>query len=246
MTTARRTTLYSIMIAVSVLALIFLGITAWLMSSTYSEVNTTPVSNLTSDDVYTTKLKNLPDPLITMVPKDQQSPDQKTKVFISSEDPLQGNTSAQVFVILYGSLTDTTTQTYLAMATSLMKKYDTQIAVVWKDYAVDDFSETTAVVAHCANDFGKFWQFTTAVPNRSADTTAALLEVAATVGLDKIDIQDCIDTKGYAAQIQQSYYTGKVLGVTTGHSLFVNDRLFIKPLTQSDIEQSIDEILASY
>lgn len=239
--------LYYIITGISLLALIFIVVTWWLAQSIGAPTSQTIGANLTSNDVYSAKMKTLPDPLITTVPKDQQSAEEKTKVFISSVDPLLGSNSAQVFVILYGSLTDNTTQTYLALVDGLEKKYGSdKVAVAWKDYAVDDFSQTTAVIAHCANDFGKFWQFAQAVPNRSADTSDALLDVAVSIGLNKLDIQDCIDQKGYSAQVQQSYYTGQQLGVTNGHNLFINDRLYTNKVKQSDIEQSIDEILASY
>src|SRR3989338_147437 len=44
------------------------------------------------------------DPLITYVPKGERSDNQKTKVFVSSQDPIIGTTSAKVYVILYGSM----------------------------------------------------------------------------------------------------------------------------------------------
>ena len=54
------------------------------------------------------------DPLITFVPVSERGDNQKTKVFVSSQDPMLGSATAKVYVILYGSLLDEDMQTYLA------------------------------------------------------------------------------------------------------------------------------------
>ena len=74
------------------------------------------------------------DPLITYVPAGNRSADQKTKVFVSSQDPLLGTDKAKVYVVLYGNLLDATMQQYLAAAVDLQAQYDDDaVAFAWKD-----------------------------------------------------------------------------------------------------------------
>lgn len=230
----------------AVLALIFLIIAYWLLQTTWSG---TIFSNnqLTGAAVSNGTQLVFDDPLITTVPEDQRSSQQKTNVFISSLDPISGSADAKVFVILYGSLLDEDMQTYLEMMTTIAAQYtEGDVAFVWKDYATDAAEQLAAEVGHCAHEQGKFWEYARALPNRTGDDRAALLAVADSVGAITSDLETCLDTAGYDAQIQQNYYAGQTYGVINGHTMFVNDRLYTETIAVDNLTQSINEILASY
>lgn len=164
------------------------------------------------------------DPLITFVPEDKRGDNQKTRVFISSQDPMLGSNAAKVYVILYGSLLDYDMQVYLDSVIDLQASYGDDVAIVWKDYAMTDADKQTAVFGHCANEAGKFWEYAVAQ-----------------------DVQDyCQETTGLDAIVEQSTALAKTLGVTTTHSVFINDELYVEPISLDDLKARIDATLESF
>ncbi len=228
--------------AVSVLALLFLAISIWFLKIAWLE-GIFAATDLTGQEAAVTQ-SIFDDPLITTVPKDQQSSQQKSKVFISSLDPVLGERSAKVYVIFYGSLLDSNMQNYLGMVDDLTASYAaSDVAVVWKNYIAEGAAEADIA---CVNEQGKFWEYARALPNRSGDDAAAFQTAAAGVGAATSTLDDCVTTAGYPPQIQQSYFAGINLGVNNTHTLFINDRLYAEAITLDQIKQAIDEILASY
>lgn len=231
----------------AIIALIFLSISYWLVRAAWlgsmyvdNGLTSASVTNGGSSVV-------IDDPLITTVPVEQQSAEQKTKVFVSSLDPIQGDNSAKVFIIFYGSLLDSDMQSYFQLMPQLTEQYAlSEVAFIWKDYVTEDVEESAAVVGHCANEQNRFWEYSGALARRTGDDTAALMSVANSIGTSAPDMEECVNNAGYAAQVEQNHYSGQVLGVTNGHTLFINDRLYTEPITADQITQTIDDILATY
>lgn len=191
----------------------------------------------------------LPDPLITVVPDEQRSVENKSKVFVSSADPLLGANTAKVFVILFGNFNDTTSIDYVAMFNTLSEQYSSEdVAFVWKDYIIsdDERAQRMAEIGHCADEVGRFWDYAAVVRDRTADDDEALLAIADSAGVNKIVAQDCLDTAGYAGQINQSYYYAQSLNIANTHTMFVNDRVYTEPMTQEQLTSAINEVLATY
>lgn len=231
--------------AVSLLALLFLVLAAWLIRASWFD----PLfesTNLTTANINAKSDIAFNDPLITTVPEDQQGGERKTKVFISTLDPVLGERTARVYVILYGSLLDADMAAYLGMISDLDSTYDADVAFVWKDNPTSDAEVLAAKVAHCANEYNKFWEFTDVLDTRIDDSEDALIAIAESLSLDGQTMRDCVATAGYNGQITQSQAAAANLGITNSHSLFINDRLLTEPATVADIKQHIDEVLATY
>jgi protein-disulfide isomerase len=229
----------------SLLALLFLALTLWLVRTSWLDAFLQP-SQLSSTTINAKPGIVFDDPLITTVPTDQQSSEQKTKVFVSSLDPMRGESTAKVYVILYGSVFDADMVTYLALIEDLDAAYDESVSFVWKDNPFTEAETVAATAAHCANEYGKFWEFANALSQRTDDSTDAIVTVAASLSIDGQALRDCMATSGYDGQVRQSQALAANLGVTNGHSLFINDRLFTDPIDQATIKTTIDEILANY
>lgn len=230
---------------ISVLALLFLVLAAWLIRSSWFD----PLydsTNLTTANINAKPVIVVDDPLITTVPEDQQGEEQKTKVFVSTLDPVLGERTAKVYVILYGSLLDADMAAYLGMIPDLDSAYDQDVAFVWKDNPTADAEILAAKVAHCANDYNKFWEFASALGTRTDDSEDALIAIAEQLTMDGQTMRDCVATAGYGGQITQSQAAAATFGVTNGHSLFINDRLLTEPASADDIKQHIDEVLATF
>lgn len=232
-------------IGLAVLALIFLAITSLFVTVAWREKFFS--EGITTQSARNETQKVFDDPLITVVPEEQQSTEQKTKVFVSSLDPIDGERTAKVFIILYGNLLDTDMQNTLSLVDDLRQTYAKEnVAIIWKDYTTSATEEFASIVGHCANEQGKFWEHATTMKDRSGDERVDFLTLATSVGANEDILNECIDTDGFSAVVQQSSYAGQALGVNNGHTLFINDRMYSDPLPLDQIKKSIDEILASF
>lgn len=215
-----------------------------LLSGTNSTPPTTATDAASADSVI------FPDPLITVVPKDQQSSQRKTKVFISDLDPKLGSAQAKVFVIIFGSWADATNQMYLSWANDIVQQYPQDVVFVWKDYiAPEQLTEqltTVALTAHCLNEQAVFWQATDAITQLTTATSINYSAILPDSGIDHGSLEECVTSKVYQAAVHYGYYYGQSVGVTNGHSLFINDTLYTDVLTKDQLIQHIDEVLEKY
>lgn len=223
-----------IMTAAAVLSIIFLVIVGFALNS--ARLNTIIFANQTHVEPNpTTSQYPFDDPLITYVPDASRNANQKTKVFVSSQDPIIGAGDANVYVILYGSLLAADMQTYLA------GDYSDDVTVVWKDYAVTEADRAAAMVGHCANSVGKFWDYARALSNQT-DYAA----VAEQVGVNRTELDSCLATGGVGAIVDQSTSLAVPLGVTTTHSVFVNDDLYNDLISVDELKAHADALLATF
>lgn len=204
----------------------------------------------TATNTASTNATNFSDPLITAVPKEQQSSVSKTKVFISEVDPKLGAEQPKVFVILFGDWSDTTAQTYLSWANDIVKAHPQDVAIIWKDYvAPEQLNEqltNVALTAHCLNEQAVFWQATDTIVALTKATTINYAEILPDVGIDHGSVEDCVTGKTYQSAVNYGYYYGQSVGVTNGHTIFINDAMYTDVLTQDQLTQYINETLAKY
>lgn len=237
---------------IAFLGLLFLASTWFFIKSTilleqnadqiYSNVNAT---NETTD---TTESAKFADPLITVVPDEQRSSESKTKVFVSTLDPLLGTNEAKVYVILFGNFADAQAQTYIEYAERLEEQFGNDIAVVWKDYIPNDDERIIAMsaFAHCANEQVLFWDFAKALGQRTADDDQTLYQIAESVGADRYTVEDCVVSSGFQGVVKQGFYTAEKLGVQNAHTVFINDDMYADALSYEELTAKITAVLEQY
>lgn len=204
------------------------------------------VVNGNTVSVYTSK----PDPFVTTVPVNQQTTAGKTKVFVSTLDALLGVNTAKVYVIIFGQLTDPTALQYLSWAKTLTQQPN--VAVVWKDNVTASIKGKTvdannpdvqvAMLAHCLNEQNVFWKYVDLLTQQTGKIDYQAL--ATKVGADGLTMQQCLDDGGYAGQIVNETNYATAVGVTTTHSVFVNDQVFNNVLTQTELTDHVTSALA--
>ena len=218
--------------------------TPLLLSSTNS-ILPTPVA-----DVAATNSVVLPDPLITVVPKDQQSSQRKTKVFISDVDPKLGAEQPKIVVIVFGDWADTASRDYLSWANDIVQQYPQDVTFVWKDYVppeqLTEHSTNVALTAHCLNEQAVFWQATDAIASLTTATSINYSTLLPDSGIDHGSVEECVTSKVYQAAVHYGYYYGQSVGVTNGHSIFINDTLYADVLTKEQLIEHIDAVLEKY
>lgn len=236
----------------------FLGLL--FLASTWFFIKSTILLEQNADQIYTNSVadsnKNtntaepvtFADPLITVVPDEQRSTESKTKVFVSTLDPLLGTNEAKVYVILYANFADTQAQTYVDYASRLQEKFGNDVAVVWKDYIPNEEERVIAMstFAHCTNEQLLFWDFAKALGQRTADDDATLYQIAESVGADRYTIEDCLASSGFKGFIKQGFYTAEQLGIQNAHTVFINDDMYADPLSYEDLTAKISTVLEQY
>ncbi len=236
----------------SIIALLFLASCFLAISVTFFHHNeTADQSNgsINSSDVIDLKHRKLdiPDPLITLVPEEEvEISNSKTKVFISSLDPVAGSRQADVYLIIYGDLADPVVNDYINMKDQLVEKYEDSIGIVWKDFVETSTNESgvrMGVLAHCANEQLKFWEYLQVLTTRTADDRTSVIILATELGIDKSILEECELSAGYKGMIEQSYLNAKSMQVTNGHSLFINDDYYADSLSFDQLTALIDEAL---
>lgn len=244
---------------IAVLAVIFLTATVFFGKATVLFQLFTP-TGLTSTSIsgeqvlnQTRAANSIPDPFVTLVPKDQQSPVSKSKVYVSKTDPLLGSPTAQVFVILFGDFADPEVANYLTLFEQLYGVYGDKVAFVWKDYIAPDATSEAAerswamaTIAHCVGAQGYFWDYAHALLERTGDDDTTLMNLAIQSQADAGSASDCVASREYYGVIAQAYYYGNTVGVTNSHTLYINDDLVTEPLTQEALTAKIDALLAAY
>lgn len=208
------------------------------------------LSSTSSADANVAVTQRLPDPLITVVPKDQQSAENKTKVFVSNVDPKLGAEQPKVFVILFGAWSDAATQTYLSWANEIVQEHPQDVAFIWKDYlepnTTTDHLTNVALTAHCLNEQAVFWPATQELTTLTQQSSIEYSKVLPNDGIDHGSLEECVTSKEYQAAVSYGYYYGQSLGVTNSHTIFINDAMYTDVLTKDQLTQYINEVLNRY
>lgn len=239
---------------IAVLGLLFLASTWFFVkSSILLQQNADQIYSTSTTDSSDTNTKNTTpakysDPLITVVPDEQQSSLSKTKVFVSTLDPLLGTSDAKVYVILFANFGDSQTKIYLEYIERLKAEFGDDVAFVWKEYIPSDDERVVAMstFAHCANEQFLFWEYANALGTRTADDDSTLYQIAESVGADRFTVEDCVASAGFQSVFKQGLYTAEQLGVKNAHTLFINDDMYADVLTYEELESNIRTTLEQY
>lgn len=187
------------------------------------------------------------DPLITTVPADQAEAERKTRVFVSSADPMLGAPSADVFVIFFADVSDPAVVNYIDQIETLRTRYGDRVSLVWKDFTQPNGATSTKQqLAHCLADQGLFWEFIQALPTATGNDQSAWETLATGLGADQLTMKECLNSRQYQAVVDQNYYYGTTVGVINGHTVFVNDRLYTEAMSVEQLIAKIDEVLATF
>jgi len=84
-----------------------------------------------------------------------------------------------------------------------------------------------ALAAECAADLGgkeKFWEFTEQLYSTDGASLADALIVAQSIGLDKTNMSDCVNTQKFLAKVKSDQADGQSIGVGgTPYSVIIKD-----------------------
>lgn len=132
------------------------------------------------------------------------------------------------------------------------EKYVTNgtVKIVFRHFAfIGEESLRAAEATECANEQGKFWEYyDTLFANQAGENAGAFADdklqgFARGLGLDMTAFDACFSSGKYRAAIQQETANGKLRGVSSTPTLFVNDKKVVGAISMAQFETTIGPLL---
>ena len=169
------------------------------------------------------------------------------------DEPTVGPANAPVTIVEYADLQcPTCARMHDFLETKLVQHYGNKIRIVFKEYPLPmhDWSFTAAIADQCAFEINP----STYVPLRSAifrsqqlinitNLRDTLLSYGEQVGLDRVQLAGCLDSKASLPRIQRDMAEAKRIEVTSTPTLFINGRMMVGLPSEDAYYQAIDEAM---
>ncbi len=186
----------------------------------------------------------------------QTIPINRTPYAGMGEDYRRGSDRAQVQVVEFIDFQCPSCQMMSAAMEVLHKEYGERVLFVVKNYPLDKQCHTKmqrrghqhacdiAVLARCAGQYGKFWQYhDLALANQRAASEATILAWAKQVGLQEEQIASCRDSRGILAKIKDDIALGSKIGVEATPTVFINGKKYLGAPQVETLRRAIDSLL---
>ncbi len=152
--------------------------------------------------------------------------------------PFHGPASAPVTIVEFADLEcPTCAREHEFLQKELVPKYGNKVRVIYKEFPlaqVHPWAFTAAIASQCAFqiDPTKFLAYRSSIfehqPNISATNARdLLLYYGQQVGLDRLKLAACLDSKASLPRVEENLREGQALGVDRTPTFFVNGRILI-------------------
>lgn len=163
---------------------------------------------------------------------------QALRVIKLEDQPFQGPATAPVTIVEYADLQcPTCAREHEFVQKELVPRYGDKIRIVYKDFPllqVHPWAFTAAIASQCAYqiDRTKFLAYRSSIfehqPNISpTNARDLLLYYGQQVGLDRLKLAACVDSKASLPRVEANLQEGKELGVNQTPTFFINGRILI-------------------
>ncbi len=165
---------------------------------------------------------------------------------ITKYNPYIGGDAPEVRLVLYSNFTCPNCAEFSKTVREAIA--DKNVVLIWKDLPNDSlnpYSSQAALAAHCAADYGRFWQFHDLLMDKEGQfTQTTFTELATQIGLSENRMTKCMEKKTFQPVIDQAVNEATQLKVTTAPTLFVgNDRFATGTLDPNALRERLDLII---
>ncbi len=166
---------------------------------------------------------------------------------VNDDDHVRGDLSkAKVVMIEYSDYECPFCERHHPTMQEIYSKYGDDIAWVYRHFPLSFHPEAVpaANAAECANEQGKFWEYTDALyENQDKLGTAYYGELADELKLKRSQFDDCVESEKYAAKIAADTASGRTAGVTGTPATFINGKMISGAVPTATITALIDAAL---
>ncbi len=172
------------------------------------------------------------------------------------EDYRKGNDNAKVVITEFADMQCPACASISNTLSTIAKEYGDRILIVFKNYPLDsscnssvqarihDQACSAAILARCAGQYGKFWEFHDIAFSRQSSMNAANLKKWGTeVGLSDEQMTTCLNSKDMKDKLAEDVALGNKLGVDSTPTLFINGRKLLGGRSINDLKSEIDQLL---
>jgi protein-disulfide isomerase len=169
-------------------------------------------------------------------------PEQPTYRLAVDDQPVRGNASAAVTVIVFTDYQCPSCAKQHPVMERLMTEYASRVKFVVRDFPLTQYenSAKAAEAAEAAREQGKYWEYVALLyKNQSALQVDRLKQYASTLGLDRARFDASLDSGKFADKILRDRLDGQRVGVSSAPVFFVNGRR-VNDLTYEGLKTAIE------
>jgi len=175
------------------------------------------------------------------------------KTLSTVNQPTQGPVTAPVTLVEFGDLQcPTCARLHEFLEGNLIPKYGDKVRVVYKDFplfAIHDWTLTASVANQCAYQINPetYVPFRTLIFKNQTIINATnvrdlMLSYGEQVGLDRLRLAACIDSKASLPRLEANLREGQAVGVVSTPTSFINGKMVVG-MPSEDILKAVDEAL---
>jgi len=176
------------------------------------------------------------------------------RTIVTANQPSVGPDHAPVTVVEYADLQCPTCAVFHKfLETEFLPKYEDKVKLVFKDFPLigtHDWSPTAAVASQCVYqlDPPAFLRFRTLVFANQGAINAAnvrdqMLQFADQLGVDRVALASCVDSKASMPRIEETLREVKELGVTRTPTTFINGHIVVGMPQAEEFFKKVNEAL---
>ena len=164
-------------------------------------------------------------------------------------EPMIGDQNAKITMVEFSDFECPYCATFsLEVFPEIKKEYvDTgKVKVVFKNFPLPFHNDAAAaaLAAECANEQNKFWEYEAKLFENQSDLSKDnLKKLAADLGLDANQFNECLDTSKYQDEVKNDMQEGIDNKVEGTPSFFINGELVVGALPFSEFQKIFEEKL---
>lgn len=170
------------------------------------------------------------------------------EIALADTDPSLGNPNAPVTLVEFSDFQCPFCLRVAPTMKRIRATYGDKVRIVWKDFPLTQIHPQAfkaGEAGQCAAEQGKFWEFHDRVfENQQAMQVDDLKRYAASVGVDAVRFNACLDTSSRAEVVRDGVAQGTRLGINSTPTVFINGRRVSGAQPYEVFAAIIDEELA--
>jgi protein-disulfide isomerase len=151
----------------------------------------------------------------------------RTSIEVGADDPVFGPPGAAVEIVEFSDFQCPFCQQLVGTLEQLKTAFGSDIRLVFKDYPLPSHAQAfkAAEAGNCANQQGKFWEMHDTMFSRQSELGVDdLKRHAGELGMDQAAFDTCLDSGGFAEQVNADLLAGQRYGVSSTPTVFINGR----------------------
>lgn len=164
------------------------------------------------------------------------------------DDPSQGTKGAPITLVEFSEFQCPYCKKARPTIEKILATYKGKVHYVFRDFPLSfhDQAKAVANAANCANEQGKYWEFSKLMWEKQGKKMGdEIFNIATTVGVNNDKFKTCVESKKYFSEIDKDQADGDKAGVSGTPAYFINGIFLNGARPYEDFKEIIDEELAA-